>query len=314
MYAQLKARFKSHRLFAGEPAADAPVILTHRRIFILPTQRGLAFVVVLILLWLIAFVYNNNLAYLLTFLLGSVFFITILHTVRSLSGLSLQKGRAHPVFAGEAASFVLHVNNLSNHERPQLSVTLNSTEILSLPAAGKAMLTLYSSTHKRGWHHPGKVTIASCYPLGLFRAWSPIRFDFKVLVYPKPAMQESPFPDTSPMAAASYGVNHKGSADFYGLQTYQPGDSIKHIHWKAFAKGLGVYSKHYGGGSATELWLDFQQTQGASVEQRLSQLCRWVLDAERANLRYGLILPGLSLAPDNGAKHSTQCLEALALF
>ncbi|MCF7986405.1 MAG: DUF58 domain-containing protein [Methylovulum sp.] len=313
MRAELKARFKSHRLFAGEPAADAPVILTHRRIFILPTLRGLSFVVVLILLWLIAFVYNNNLAYLLTFLLGSVFFITILHTVKSLSGLSVQKGRVHPVFAGEAAGFMLHLNNLSNYERPQLSVTLDSTEMLSLPAAGKAMLSLYSSTHKRGWHHAGKITIASCYPLGLFRAWSPIRFDFKVLVYPKPAMQESPFPDTSPMAA-SYGINHKGSADFYGLQTYQPGDSIKHIHWKAFAKGLGVYSKHYGDGSATELWLDFQQTQGASVEQRLSQLCRWVLDAERANLRYGLVLPGLSLAPDNGAAHSIQCLEALALF
>lgn len=313
MYAQLNARFKSHRIFAGEPATDEPVILTHRRIFILPTQRGLVFVVVLMLLWLIAFVYNNNLAYLLTFLLGSVFFITILHTVKSLSGLSLQKGRVHPVFAGDSAGFILHINNLSNYDRPQLAVTLDSTETLSISAEGKATLTLYSSTHKRGWHHAGKITLASCYPLGLFRAWSPIRFDFKVLVYPKPTMQESPFPDTSPVAA-SYGIHSKGSTDFYGLQTYQPGDAIKHIHWKAFAKGLGVYSKQYGGGSATELWLDFQQTQGATLEQRLSQLCRWVLAAEQTNLRYGLLLPGLSVSPNNGAAHSTQCLEALALF
>ncbi len=312
-WSALKERLKSHRLFAGVQATVEPYVLNHQRIFILPTQRGLGFVVLLVLLFLIAFVYNNNLAYLLTFLLASVFFITILHTVNALVGLSLQKGRTKAVFAGEAAGFRLHINNPNDRPRQKLQITLEATEDLKLPAHSKATVTLYSTTQKRGWYQAGKVTIASTYPLGLFRAWSPIRFDLKVLVYPKPALQESPFPETASVASQQ-GVSKKGADDFYGLQTYQAGDSIKHIHWKAFAKGQGVFSKQYSGGSSAELWLDYDQTHGYSTEERLSQLCRWVLDAEQVGVRYGLVLPGLRLPPDGGALHSQACLEALALF
>jgi len=46
----------------------------------------------------------------------------------------------------------------------------------------------------------------------------------------------------------------------------------------------------------------------------LSQLCRWVIDAENAGLRYGLLIPGNKIAPDRGPKHHATCLEALALF
>ncbi|MDP2902595.1 MAG: DUF58 domain-containing protein [Methylovulum sp.] len=309
----LKERVMSHRFFIGEQATIAPYVLNHNRVFILPTQRGLGFVVLLSLLFLIAFVYNNNLAYLLTFLLASVFFITILHTVKSLFGLSLQKGQTKAVFAGEAAGFTLHINNPGDTPRHHVRITLEAGEYLMIPAHGKASVTLYSTTKKRGWHQAGKVTVASTYPLGLFRAWSPIRFDLKVLVYPKPALQESPFPQTAPVEPQQ-GFSKKGADDFYGLQTYQAGDSIKHIHWKAFAKGLGVFSKQYSGGSSADLWLDYDQTHGHSTEERLSQLCRWVLDAERVGVRYGFVLPGLRLPPDCGALHSSMCLEALALF
>jgi len=69
----LKKRFQLSRFFVGEKPTDAAVTLNHRRIFILPTKRGLGFALLLLLLLLIAFVYNNNLVYLLTFLLASIF-------------------------------------------------------------------------------------------------------------------------------------------------------------------------------------------------------------------------------------------------
>jgi uncharacterized protein (DUF58 family) len=39
-----------------------------------------------------------------------------------------------------------------------------------------------------------------------------------------------------------------------------------------------------------------------------------VLAAERQNLRYGLRLPGLELAPASGDAHQRACLSALALY
>jgi len=310
----LKERVKAHRFFAGEKANDdQPLLLTHRRIFILPTQRGLGFAVLIVLLFLIAFVYNNNLAYLLTFLIASVFNVTILHSFKSLSGLLIQPGKATPVFAGTPAGFDIYLDNPSDRTRQNLQITLENTESVTLPANSKTQVTLYSATHRRGWHEAGKVTISSTYPLGLFRPWSPIRFNLKVLVYPKPAAQESPLPES---AAGEFqqGFSKKGADDFYGMHEYQAGDPIKHIHWKAYAKGLGLYSKQYGGGNSAQIWLDYDCTSGHDTEQRLSQLCRWVVEADQAGLSYGFIMPGIKLSPDSGTLHTRKCLEALALF
>ncbi|MGZ4953975.1 MAG: DUF58 domain-containing protein [Methylobacter sp.] len=310
----LKERFRLSRFISGERAGDEPVVLNHRRIFILPTQRGLGFVLLITVLLLIAFVYNNNLAYMLAFLLASIFFITILHTYKSLAGLVVQKGRSKAAFAGDAAGFDIQINNPADVERHYLQITLQESQTLFMQPQSSAHVTLYSITQKRGWHQAGHITLSSTYPLGLFRVWSPIRFNLKALVYPKPAHHEIPFPQAL-SAEIRQGFNRKGADDFYGLQEYQSGDSIKHIHWKAFAKGLGVFSKQYGGEQTSEeIRLDYDHTPGHNVEERLSQLCRWVVDAEKAGIRYGFSLPGIKLDPDNGLLHYRKCLEALALF
>lgn len=312
----LKERFSLSRFSIGEKATDEPVILNQRRIFILPTDRGLGFVILITLLLLIAFVYNNNLAYLLAFLLASIFFIAILHSYRSLSGLVLRSGQSKPVFSGQAAGFNIHIDNSTNKERLQLKISLlQTTETISLLAHSQAQVTLHSATGKRGWQKAGTLTISSTYPLGLFRAWSPLRFNLNVLVYPKPANTEIPFPET-PASQSEQGTasTHKGNDDFFGLQSYQPGDAIKHIHWKSYAKGLGVFSKQYDGESSDQIWLNYIQTPGHGIEERLSQLCRWLIDAEQAGISYGFSIPGLKLEPANGQHHYQKCLEALALF
>jgi uncharacterized protein (DUF58 family) len=309
----LTGRVKAHRFFTGVNATAEPLVLTHRRIFIVPTQRGLGFMLLNVLLLLIAFVYNNNLAYMLAFLLASVFFVTILHSFKSLNGLVLQQGQSPPVFAGEAAGFAIHISNPTHTPRQHIKITLDNTESLTLAAHSKACVILTSATRQRGWHEAQKITVSSTYPLGLFRPWSPIRFSLKVLVYPKPARLASPFPETAAPEFAQ-GVSKKGNDDFYGLQAYQAGDPIRHIHWKAYAKGLGLYSKQYGGGSSEQIWLNYNDTTGHDTEARLSQLCRWVLDADQAGICYGFSVPGLTLPPASGASHSRNCLEALALF
>jgi uncharacterized protein (DUF58 family) len=177
-------------------------------------------------LMLIAFVYNNNLAYMLAFLLASVFFITILHTYKSLAGLTVQEGQAHPVFAGEAVGFGVHIDNPTSIESQHVQVKMKATEHFSLKARSKALRNLYELTEKHGWHQAGTITIFSTYPLGLFRVWSPIRFNTKALVYPKPATQEIPFPETG-VTKSQQGRFKKGGDEFYGLQSYQAGDPGK---------------------------------------------------------------------------------------
>jgi len=311
----LKQRFKL--LFGSDPSSG-PIELTQRRVFILPTQRGFGMVLTVVLLLLIAFVYDNNLVYMLAFLLASIFFVTILHTYRAMAGLIISAGYMQPVFAGDAAGFQLTVKNPSKYPRPVLMAKLEDEQSLSLESEGVKTITLSSPVHKRGWQTMGLVTMSSRHPFGVFRAWSPLRFDRKVLVFPRPAQHSLPLPVRSGGSRARPGVrtlDRSGKDEFNGIRDYQPGDSLRQIHWRAYAKGLGLLSKQYvseAGGD--DLWLDYEQTPGAQLEERLSLLCRWVLDAEMAGLRYGLRLPGTQLAPDRGQKHQQACLEALALF
>ena len=305
----IKAKFKT------QIANEKQITLNHRRIFILPTQQGLGLVLLMVLLLLIGYVYTNNLVYMLSFLLASVFFISILHSYKSLAGLVLQQATVNPVFAGENAEFMIQVKNQRNTPRFNLDFAYQDIQqqLIDIDANKTELIRISSKTQQRGWHDLEKINLSCRYPLGIFRPWSPLRFDFKVLVYPKPSSIDVPIPDTGG-TDDQQGYNQRGQDDFYGIQEYQAGDSIRHIHWKAYAKGQGLFSKQYTGEKSSEIWLDYQQTPGSNVEERLSFLCRWVVDAEQAHLNYGFKIPGTEYQPNSGQGHYQQCLEALALF
>lgn len=307
------------RLFNAPQSTNQPIKLTHRRIFIMPTQRGVAFVGLIVLLLLIAFIYNNNLIYMLAFLLLGIFFITILHSFKSINELVLRQGKVNAVFVGENAQFNLYIEN--QHQIPRYGLKFSGKNIISqqidIPANTTEKVILLSKTKQRGWHALDKVTLACEFPLGLFRAWSQLNFDLKTLVYPAPANVEMPFPEnTGSNTQTGFTKPVTGDDDFYGLASYQAGDSIKQIHWKAYAKGLGLFSKQYTGNVSIseDIWLDYEQTHAQNTEARLSQLCRWVIDAEKLELNYGFKLADFSLQPNNGEAHAKKCLEALALF
>jgi len=312
----LKQRFKLSRFISGEKATLKSIKLNHRRVFILPTIRGLGFVCLIVLLLLIAFVYNNNLAYLLAFLLASIFFITILHSFKTLAGLVIKQSHSPSVFAGEAVGFEIVVDNPSHIERFNLKARLDLAVDFYLKPQEKKCIVLYSTTHKRGWHNMKTVTLSSTHPFGLFRAWSPVKFATKALIYPKPNTLEVPFPDNDEFQVKGFQnqQNKKGNEDYYGIKEYQQGDSIRHIHWKAFAKGIGLFSKEYSNDKSSELWLNYDQTPGYNKEEKLSQISRWIIDAEKAGLKYGVSLVGIKIQPNQGLRHYKKCMEVLALF
>jgi uncharacterized protein (DUF58 family) len=299
----------------GQTPVNGTVELTLRRIYILPTRRGLGMVFTILLLLLTAFIYNNNLVYLLAFLVAGIFFVTILHTFRNVAGLSIRVGNAQPVFAGETARVPVVVANAIRLERETLVMHLNDELGCSLAALETRRLHIPVTAIRRGWQALETLTISGQFPLGLFRAWSPIRFEAGVLVYPRPSQQTLPFPEPAdePGVAAKH---HKrtGSDDFNGIRGYQRGDSPRQIYWKAYAKGQGLYSKQYADhlSGNRHLWLSLEQTSGHDLEERLSQLCRWIVDAESAGLRYALRLPKVSVELGQGAAHLERCLAALA--
>ena len=122
-------------------------------------------------------------------------------------------------------------------------------------------------------------------------------------------------PDAPVVAACSSALDHaQGDADFAGLRPFRPGDSPRHIAWKTFAREQELLVKHYAGTDVTSHWFDWESLAGLQIEERLEQLCRWVVDAQKQGHAYGLRLPGESVNPNLGGAHQRRCLTALALF
>lgn len=300
------------RLIPGGGSERLPLTLHRRRIYILPTRYGVFFGFLVFVMLLGSLNYNNNLALLLTFLLGGVMLIAPVHTYRNLAGLRVVSCQAPPVFCGRDALFALLLANAGDAPR----VTIRgwngeSEDRTTVGPGGEAPLRLMRHASRRGRVSAGRVRLYTEYPLGLFHAWTWLDEPGSTLVYPRPGPRGLPLPP--PGGRGRSGMTRQEDDEFTGIRDYRPGDPARRIAWKALARTDQLMSKVYEAPAGDTLWLDFQEAAG-DTEARLSALTRWILDAEAANLRYGLRLPGETIPPGRREAHRDRCLRALALF
>ena len=304
----------SDRIFRLDAPEVSPVTLVQRRIFILPTQQGYFFAVVLVILLLSSINYALALGFVLTFLLGSMAGVAMLHTWRNLAHLRIRPGRCEAVFASETAHFSVTAETPSQ-SRFSVAVRRRGDEPVygDVVAGEVAPLAISLVAARRGLLQCGRLEIFTRYPVGLFHAWSYVDFGMTVVVYPRPDRSGGTPPEQS-RDASEEGIPVAGDEEFNMLRAYRAGDTPKQIAWKALAREQGLLTKEFSAMASSELWLDWNDARAADVESRLSILCHWVLQAERFGQSYGLRLPGNAIRPARGEEHRTRCLEALALF
>lgn len=302
-------------LFRVPSREAAPIVLAQRRIFVLPTQSGMAFGLALLLLLTGSINYNLSLGYALSFLLGSLGLVAILHTFRNLLDLAIAPGRTEAVFAGHTARFQLVLSNTRAEPRYGLRAGLKGgdSQTADIPAGGQTVLSLGLPAPRRGWLRPGRVTLASTYPLGLIRAWSYVAPELACLVYPAPESAPPPLPG-GPGGQGGIRQFEAGREDFAGLRAYRSADSPRHIAWKALAGGGPLLTKQFDGEGGNALMLRWDELPaGMDTEARLSRLAAWLLEARQRNIPCGLSLPGFERAPNENEAHFQDCLKALAL-
>ena len=312
-WAPLQERWLRRRL----PPAST-VTLDHRKLFVLPTGAGLAFLLVIFLLWLLGTNYENNLVYALAFLMVGLFVVLPVHTFANLSGLRLRLVDAAPAYAGDYAQAKIAFERTGKrpHERVQIAWPPEEGALVDLDETSERtrQVSIALPVVRRGRITAPRIRVESRFPLGLFKCWSWVDLDVSFLVYPQPK-PAGPLPIGAAVGEGDQQqVSTAGGDDFAGLKNYQPGDSLRHVAWKQFAGGRDLYTKEYASGSDTRLWLDWDLLGGRDVETRLSNLCAWVLEAERAQVAYGLRLPGHTIQPGLGSAHKQQVLTHLALF
>jgi uncharacterized protein (DUF58 family) len=284
-----------------------------------PTASFGGLLFVLAAMWYAASSQNSAAAYLLLFALTAVFLVSIPHTLINLAGVTIALEAVKPAFAGQEVSLPVEIMNGSRATRHGINVAPSGSgrerkRVDRIPAGKAARVTLRFPARQRGEHKIGTVYLTSLYPLGFVRVLKKFATFQSYVVYPKPA-GELQLPLSRARSPHSRSQADIGEGDdFAGVRAYVPGEPQRHIDWKAVARGQPLMTKQFTAEAQGFVYLDFSALRFTDVEDRLSQLALWVIEAERARRPYGLRLPGTEIPPAVGESHFHRCMRALSQF
>lgn len=303
------------RIFRSRPEDTLPIKIQHQRIYILPTRRGVAFLLSLLLMLLASINYALSLGYALSFLLTGLFAASLLHTYRNVAGISVKSIKSQSVYAKEQTQYTIVVENSSALARNGISIrTKNANATFNVATQNSATVQLAPVAKQRGYHQLGRLTITSTYPLGLWRTWCYLHTKQQTLVYAAP--EKSP-PSIKSTAQNSEGDNPQkaNQGEIAGVRDYQAGDPPSSIAWKAAARGQGLFVKTFEEETqGSDAQLSLSATGVQELEHQLSRLTAWAIHAESLGVDFSLTLPDKHIALNNGPTHLHDVLKALALY
>lgn len=314
----IKSRFNNHleRWLIKRIPNALQHKLTSKNIFIMPTQFGFAFLLFILLLFLMATNYQNNIILLFSYLMASLFLTAMMYSFFNLAGLIV---KAEPVVRGHAqTSLGFMVTLTSQHRRFDLNFNFDSQPVKQLPVCepGNTLCKVLFDCADRGRYSPGRMRVSSEYCFGLFITWTRLDFDCQAIVYPKVQKPKRVLPILS--VDNNMGKNLRnhldGFDDFYQLKDYVFTEPVSRIAWKQFAKGQGKLSKHYEQEQGDLSWLRLSDMPSNSLEGKLQLLCYLIIKHSKVADQFGVDLGSIKIPVNSGNPHMHQCLTALADF
>lgn len=293
-----------------------------------PTGLWLIFGPILGCMWLAAVNYSNNLVYAILYLVGSLTFISIFYTWRNLASLRVEHIRINPAFVGEEVRVEIFLRNPGKHTVYSLFFARLGEEVgflrrpLTLPIRGgggvrigpedSSSVEAVFPANRRGMYRFEGLLVRTSFPFGLVWASFRVPVEANYYVYPKLKGRED-WPDLRPSGENGSPYSTKPGDDFSGVRAYMPGESLRHVDWKAYARGRPLSVKQFTGGDGRELWLDASEMNRLPLEERLSQLALWIVNAEKEEIPYALKLGRVTLPLGLGPAQARRALEVLAV-
>lgn len=285
-----------------------------RRLRFKLTRFGLLFILILAPLLAAALNYNNNPVCLMVFMLMGLFFVSFVKGGINMLHLHLRQLDVPNTFAKNRAVLSGSVSSL----RRLKSIFLDVAVIVN----GRPSRTSVQDTDTnpdfeimlpflpRGVHNISKVILSSSYPMGLFQWSLSLNIqDCSAWIYPAPRdYGEKGLSKGRVTPGDDYG-------DFDQLTKWQQGEPLSGLCWKTLARTDRQMKKTFFSTRApSETVFNWQQLTSLKREDKLSQLCFWVVSAHKQGRLFGLSLPHQHIEPGTGSQHYHRCLMSLASF
>ncbi|WP_354625740.1 DUF58 domain-containing protein [Psychromonas sp. MME2] len=294
--------------------AQTSFTLNHKNSFIFPSLFGLYFLLLCFVLFLLGTNYENNLILFLVFFLCSFMVTCLLLTYQNIAQLTFTATPVNPQFAGQDVAFCLRILRPTDNGK-KLDINFQKSVSTLRSVISEQQVVLYSFCKQRGYFSPGRVTVRSTFPFGLFTVWTHLDFAHSVLLYPEPINNERALLSSSSLNNYSGMSNYAvGFEQFSMLKSYQPGESLKSVAWKQLAQGRGWFSKQFEQSQAGDVFLDIDLYPYLELEEKLSLLCYQIIELHEKHCSYGLKLGNDTIANGHGMAQKEACLKALALY
>lgn len=280
----------------------------HKTIKVRPTKYFFLLLGAIISLFLQAYMHNYNIVYIMMFCITAVAGTSTLYGMFNLHPLQVAFLSAERFFASQDSQCTLRLHNGGEYPCYDLYLhfAAHAKHIALLAPKESVALSFGARFEKRGIAHLEEASITSYFPFA--HEIKSKRFPLlqKILVYPKPS-GESLFDRFAPQLHL-----HGDLSDFDTVSRFAQGENIGAIHWASLAKNDILMSKRFlYEKQENTLHFDFKTLRG-EIEERVSQLCLWVLECEKHGFAFTLALGGEIL--DSKKVDTDAILAKLALY
>ena len=285
----------------------------------IPTRRGLFFIGVGVVTYLLAQQSNVGWFYVADAFVWAVLLVNLALARWTLWGLRIHRrlsadhgAATDGLFEGDAVRVTVQVSNPGRMPRYFFSVadhcpleapdSQTKRALVGYVAPGSSVPWSYAvECYRRGEHQFGPVRLECSAPFGLFRARRKMNAPLRVLVYPqvfdfavarpRGELREGP---TVPSPAQRIG-------EFRGAREYQPGDSLRQVHWKSSARSGRLMVKEYDKSpeSQTVLFINAGHNAGTGKESTFEYGIKLAASIARACYRrdssFRMAPPGLGV-------------------
>lgn len=302
------------RAMAQRIPARAEQVLGQRQIFIVPNRYGLAFLGLILLIYVLGTNYQNNLMLGFAFWLLALFVLSILLTYHNLAGLRLQAGPVAMGWADDALTYHWYVKGQREHYGILIRAPEGAWQSLPhLAPSLRETVKVVQQVPRRGVYAAHRQRVESRFPFGWVTAWTYFQPEQTVIVWPKcrdhgrvsHAIGESSKTNLGPMPARE---------GWSAARPYQLGDTPRQVLWRHYVRRGELLVKAAEPQQRAPQHLTFATLEDMALEPALEQLAFWVHDSFVHDRPWSLRLDQEFIPLSCSLEHYHLSLTALARF
>lgn len=302
-------RFVANRNLPGETQ-----VLHERNVYIIPSAFGWLFALLLITLFTGAVNYQLSTAFLMTFMLAMLAFLSAIEANNNLKGIRIHCQPLADTAQGEQVQIQLWLvadqpsrYGLYLYFEGQAGIHLDQ-----IPPEGCSVQMRLTAV-KRGLFTLPRLIIQSRYPFGFFTVWGYARLTQSCYIYPQ-AIAPGYWPQPRSLSEQDQPMAD-GDEEYYELvEVKNPWQAVNRIAWKIAARNQGWFLKNMRSPQSDSYYFSLQDLNQFETELALQYLSWWVQQAEIQGDSYGLALQDNLIPPGHGELHLRTCLRALAIY